>query len=67
MDGLVATLALSAGAVLALLVATWLVSLALRDVSIVDVAWGWASWWSRGSRSSAVTAMTLAARCSLRS
>ena len=40
MDGLVATLALSAGAVLALLIATWLVSLALRDVSIVDIAWG---------------------------
>ena len=40
MDGLVATLALSAGAVLALLIATWLVSLMLRDVSIVDVAWG---------------------------
>ncbi len=40
MDGLVATFALSAGAVLALLVATWLVSLALRDVSIVDIAWG---------------------------
>ena len=40
MDGLVATLALSAGAVLALLIATWLVSLRLRDVSIVDIAWG---------------------------
>jgi hypothetical protein len=40
MDDLVATLALSAGAVLALLTATWLVSLKLRDVSIVDVAWG---------------------------
>lgn len=34
------TLALSAGAVLALLIATWLVSLAIRDVSIVDIAWG---------------------------
>jgi steroid 5-alpha reductase family enzyme len=40
MDGLLATFALSAGAVLALLIATWLVSLALRDVSIVDIAWG---------------------------
>ncbi|MCW2995028.1 MAG: hypothetical protein JWQ18_2523 [Conexibacter sp.] len=40
MDDLVATLALSAGAVLLLLVLTWLVSLRLRDVSIVDVAWG---------------------------
>jgi steroid 5-alpha reductase family enzyme len=40
MDDLVATFALSAAAVLALLVATWLVSLALRDVSIVDIAWG---------------------------
>jgi steroid 5-alpha reductase family enzyme len=40
MDDLPATLALSAGAVLALLLATWLVSLKLRDVSIVDVAWG---------------------------
>jgi steroid 5-alpha reductase family enzyme len=40
MDGLGATLALSAGAVLALLVLTWLLSLRLRDVSIVDVAWG---------------------------
>ena len=40
MDDLVATLALSAGAVFALLTATWLVSLKLRDVSIVDVAWG---------------------------
>jgi steroid 5-alpha reductase family enzyme len=40
MDDVVATLALSAGAVLALLIATWLMSLALRDVSIVDIAWG---------------------------
>jgi steroid 5-alpha reductase family enzyme len=40
MDALAATLALSAGAVLALLIATWLASLALRDASIVDVAWG---------------------------
>jgi len=40
MDDLVATLALSAGAVLLLLVATWLVSVRLRDVSIVDIAWG---------------------------
>lgn len=40
MDGLIATLALSAGAVLALLVATWLLSIKLRDVSIVDIAWG---------------------------
>jgi steroid 5-alpha reductase family enzyme len=40
MDDLAATLALSAGAVLALLIATWLVSLKLRDVSIVDIAWG---------------------------
>jgi steroid 5-alpha reductase family enzyme len=40
MDDLVATLALSAGAVLALLIATWLISVKLRDVSIVDIAWG---------------------------
>jgi steroid 5-alpha reductase family enzyme len=40
MDGLGATMALSAGAVLALLLLAWLVSLRLRDVSIVDVAWG---------------------------
>jgi steroid 5-alpha reductase family enzyme len=40
MDDLVATMALCAGAVLALLIAAWLVSLALRDVSIVDIAWG---------------------------
>ncbi|HEV7751391.1 MAG TPA: DUF1295 domain-containing protein [Baekduia sp.] len=33
-------MALSAGAVLALLLLTWLLSLRLRDVSIVDVAWG---------------------------
>jgi steroid 5-alpha reductase family enzyme len=40
MDGLGATLALCGGAVLALLLLTWLLSVALRDVSIVDVAWG---------------------------
>ena len=33
-------MALCAGGVLALLVLTWLVSIALRDVSIVDIAWG---------------------------
>jgi steroid 5-alpha reductase family enzyme len=40
MDGLGATMTLSAGAVLALLLVAWLLSLRLRDVSIVDVAWG---------------------------
>jgi steroid 5-alpha reductase family enzyme len=34
------TMALSAGALLVMMVATWGLSLALRDVSIVDVAWG---------------------------
>jgi steroid 5-alpha reductase family enzyme len=40
MDGTLTTMAVSAGAAGALLVATWLPSVALRDVSIVDVAWG---------------------------
>src|SRR3954465_990449 len=40
MNGLGATVALSAGALLVFMVATWLLSLKLRDVSIVDVAWG---------------------------
>jgi steroid 5-alpha reductase family enzyme len=40
MNGTSTTMAVSAGGVLALLVATWLLSVALRDVSIVDVAWG---------------------------
>jgi steroid 5-alpha reductase family enzyme len=40
MDGLSVTLALCAGAVLVSLIATWLVSVKLRDVSVVDVAWG---------------------------
>jgi steroid 5-alpha reductase family enzyme len=40
MSGLGATLAVSAGALAAFMVGTWLLSLRLRDVSIVDVAWG---------------------------
>jgi steroid 5-alpha reductase family enzyme len=40
MHGLAATLLLSLAAVLAFLVLAWLLSLRLRDVSIVDVAWG---------------------------
>jgi steroid 5-alpha reductase family enzyme len=34
------TMAVSAGALAALMLATWALSLALRDVSIVDVVWG---------------------------
>jgi steroid 5-alpha reductase family enzyme len=34
------TMAVSAAVLLALMLATWALSLALRDVSIVDVAWG---------------------------
>jgi steroid 5-alpha reductase family enzyme len=37
---LATTMALGAGALLILMLATWALSLALHDVSIVDVAWG---------------------------
>jgi steroid 5-alpha reductase family enzyme len=40
MHGLTITLALSAGALLALVLAAWALSVRLRDVSIVDVVWG---------------------------
>ncbi len=40
MDHLGATMAISAGALGALMVAAWLVSLPLKDVSYVDVLWG---------------------------
>jgi steroid 5-alpha reductase family enzyme len=39
-DDMGATMPIAAGALLLLSVATWVVSLPLRDVSIVDVAWG---------------------------
>jgi steroid 5-alpha reductase family enzyme len=40
MHGLATIFVLSAAAVLALVLTTWALSVALRDVSIVDVAWG---------------------------
>jgi steroid 5-alpha reductase family enzyme len=40
MHGLTTTLLLCAGAVLALVLAAWALSVRLRDVSIIDVAWG---------------------------
>lgn len=40
MSGLAATLSVLCAAVLGVMVATWLLSLRLRDASIVDVAWG---------------------------
>jgi steroid 5-alpha reductase family enzyme len=40
MDSLVGVLAASAAAILALMVGVWLLSLAVRDASIVDVFWG---------------------------
>ena len=39
-DELPAMLAATAGAVVALMVLTWLLSLALKDASIVDIGWG---------------------------
>jgi steroid 5-alpha reductase family enzyme len=40
MDGLIPLLALNLALVTAVMVAVWIVSLRLRDVSIVDIAWG---------------------------
>ncbi len=40
MDGLILLLALNLASVTAVMVALWIVSLRLRDVSIVDIAWG---------------------------
>jgi steroid 5-alpha reductase family enzyme len=40
MDEALRTMAASAGAIVALMVVVWLISLVLRDASIVDIAWG---------------------------
>ncbi len=55
------TMLVSAAALLVLMVATWLLSLRLADVSVVDVAWGLASSRSPPSRRSRAMATRAAA------